>query len=103
MFVRWKRQKREGLSKTSLRRSNDWGDSLRGCLVENTRSGGKVRQRVICYLGAVDEKLKTRSHIQAHFWRHADPRLDELNLSADQRTKVEAMITRTVPRSENQT
>jgi hypothetical protein len=101
MFVRWKRRKRRETGEVARRRNERWGDSLNACLVENTRTGTKVKQKVICYVGTVSEKMATQAHIGAHFWRHAKPRLDALGLSKKERMRIEQSIIAVVPKNGN--
>ncbi len=98
MFVRWKRQKRPGHSAITHRRAEKWGDSLRACLVTNTREGQRVKQKVVCYLGSIDEKATGISHARSFFWRRAAPRLGSLNLSEMERSRIETQISKIVPR-----
>ena len=97
MFVRWKRRKRLGKSRTSIRRREQWGDSLRGYLVKTERDGDRVRQKVVCYLGSFDEKTIGALHQREFFWKHATPRLDGLDLTDAKRVAIEARISETVP------
>jgi hypothetical protein len=101
MFVRWKRRRRAGTSKTSQRRNKNWGDILAAYIVKNTREGARIRQQVVCYLGSVDEKLIGLPHIRTCFWKHAAPRLDGLKLTKPQRTAIEIKISGVGPRIEN--
>lgn len=102
MFVRWKRRKRLGKSRTSIRRRENWGDSLSGCLVKSEREGDRVRQKVVCYLGSFDEKTIGALHNREFFWRYAAPRLDGLNLTQAGRRKIEARISERVPQLSNE-
>jgi hypothetical protein len=99
MFVRWKRRKRRETGEIARRRNERWGDSLNACLVESTRTGTKVRQKVICYVGTVSEKMASQPHIAAHFWRHATPRLDGLELSRTERAQAEESLIAVVPKN----
>ena len=88
MFVRWK----DGKSKTSIRRRENWGDSLSGYLVKSERDGKRVRQRVVCYIGAFDEKTISAPHHRAFFWKRATPRLAALNITQAERKTIEASV-----------
>ena len=56
MFIRWKRRKK---TSTKLwwgsRKLSEVGDSLYCVLVESQRIDGAPRQKVVCYLGSLDE------------------------------------------------
>ncbi len=70
------------------RRCENWGDSLSAYLVTNSRDGKRVWQKVVCYLGAVNEKTTLGDRLG--FWKHAIPKLNALNLSETERAQIEA-------------
>ena len=98
MFVRWKRRKK-AISKPwrRLRRSK-FGDSLYGVLVETNRVNGSPRQKVVCYLGSLDEGHRESVWTRVDFWDRATAKLDQLQLSRRERAKIEESISRVVSR-----
>jgi hypothetical protein len=96
MFVRWEVRQR--------RRSRSLGPLLIATLVESKRVNGKPRHRVVAYLGAIrvnciDDPISTLH--RARFWEAKDV-LDELDLSADERVRIEAILESRVPRREQE-
>ena len=92
MFV--KVQKRE-----RRRSADNLGDLLTFQLVEARRVDGKPRQRVVAYLGAIRSNMAT-SDIPNHrigFWLRVEAVLDELELDASERGKIEAKIAERAP------
>jgi hypothetical protein len=101
MFIRWKRRKKAEPKQGRLpRRRSRFGDSLYCVLVESLRvSGGPPRQKVICYLGSVDEGDRERLCVRVNFWDRLRRCLDQLQIDAPERTKIEASIERVVSRA----
>ncbi len=101
MFVRWKRrkkaQKRPGQYGPPRCRSEN-GDSLYCVIAESKRVKGSPRQKVICYLGSVDEGDTERLCVRVDFWDHVVANLDRLRLVPAERTKIEGSINRVVSR-----
>lgn len=100
MFIRWKRRKKaEPKRGRRPRRGSQSGDSLYCVLVESLRvSGGPPRQKVISYLGSVDDELRENKFMQLVFWDQVAPKLDQLCLSSEQRIKIEESIGKTIAR-----
>ena len=95
MYIRWNRTKR---SKDYLQK---FGDLLSAVLVESIRIDRKPRQKVIKYLGGVDEKPLYITPIFS-FWRTVDSKLDELNLAPAVRKKIVNSIEKRIPRPSNE-
>lgn len=98
MFVRWKRRKK-AVSKPwrRLRRSKA-GDSLYCVLVESNRVNGSPRQKVVCYLGSLDEGHRESMWTRVDFWDRATVKLDQLQLTRRERANIEESISRVVSR-----
>lgn len=92
MFIRWKRRKK-AVSKPwrRLRRSQS-GDSLYCVLVESKRVNGSPRQKVLCYLGSLDERDRDGLWTRVDFWDRADAKLNQLQLTRRERAKIEESI-----------
>lgn len=94
MFVRWKKRQRK----------RKWWDleekySLYAYLIESYRDeSGQPRQRYLTYLGSIRADQELTSWIVAVFWKTANTRLDKLELSGDQRIKIESKLEEIVPR-----
>src|SRR5688500_13524914 len=71
-----------------LRRSK-FGDSLYCVLVETNRVNGSPRQKVVCYLGSLDEGHRESVWTRVDFWDRATAKLDQLQLTHRERTKIE--------------
>ncbi len=117
MFVRWKRRKRVVRAKKQVPgswwRRDAWGDIMRErldnlgdsfsvCIVENKREGQRVQQKVVCYLGCVDEKKIALPRFRIFFWKQATARLDALKLSEVERAQIETKLGEKVPKVEGQ-
>jgi hypothetical protein len=84
MFVRWKRWSRqEGV--------------MRAVLVKSVRTPQGVRQRILCYLGSV-ATWRHGQWGQEVFWSHAGPKLDGLDIPAEEKARITAELERVVPR-----
>lgn len=99
MFVRWKRRKK-AVSKPGRRprRRSDAGDSLYCVLIESRRVDGNPRQKVICYLGSVDEGHLDKTWQRVDFWDAVKPKLERLDLTRKERARIEGSIQLRVPR-----
>lgn len=88
MFIRWK-------TRTEVSRADD---RLAAEILESRRINGKPCHKSVLYLGGIK-----RRHIEIkdwceRYWRKVDVKLSRLNLSPEQRQKIEAAILRVVPR-----
>lgn len=100
MFIRWKRRKKVKAGRYGApRRHSDKGDSLYCVLVESQRVNGSPRQKVISYLGSVDEGDRERLGIRVNFWDRVVAKLDQLKLQPVERTKIEEAIALMVSRA----
>src|SRR5687767_6355412 len=93
MFIRWKRrQKAHTRPGQQPRKRSQRGDSLYCVLVESQRVNGSPQQKVICYLGSVDEADRGRLCVRVDFWDHVLAKLDGLQLDSAERTKIQESI-----------
>lgn len=93
MFIRWKRRKKAPTKPWRRpRRRSDAGDSLYCVLVESQRINGSPRQKVICYLGSLDEGDREKLWLRVDFWDGVHAKLDQLNLFPRERAKIEQSI-----------
>jgi hypothetical protein len=94
MFVRWATRGRVA------RRGEDQAPLLTAALVRSIRVGGKPRQRIVGYLGAIRLDGLGPEHVGYHgrIWDRITARLDALALSVDERAKVEAALAARIPR-----
>jgi hypothetical protein len=111
MFVRWK--KREKVSRKRM----TWRMVRRGeasgpvgsyqvkttgkflwsaVLVNCERRDGKPRQKIVAYLGGIDQECIKHTDHRASFWDGATRKLDDLGLDGATRRKVEASLTAVV-------
>lgn len=101
MFVRWKRRKplnrRRSYGGRTVQIVSNKGDSLDAVVVENKRDGRKIRQRVVCHLGVVHENTKHETRDRFLFWKYTVPKLDQLSLDTETRTKLEAQLNDVIP------
>jgi hypothetical protein len=94
MFVRWKKRQL----------SNEIGDidssnmSLYAVLVENSRIDGKTRQRVVKYLGYINEVHLSDTQHQERFWQQVMSNLDGMELVQSQHVKITAKLAEVVPK-----
>jgi hypothetical protein len=61
-------------------------------LVACERRGGKPRQRIVAYLGAIDEEQVNDPFARFHFWNAVAPRLGASGISRAERQKAEATL-----------
>ncbi len=96
MFVRWKH----------VRRRDRWGKenwAHSAVLVESVRMDGKPRQRMIAYVGTIQDRYlpggadTTRWRLW-RFWDNADAALDRLALPDIERAKIVAALEAVAPR-----
>lgn len=103
MFIRWKRRKKRVTPPgRKPRRRADAGDSLYCVLVESQRINGLPRQKVICYLGSLDERDREKLWLRVDFWDAVTAKLDQLQLADRERAKIEEAIERVVSRVPDQ-
>ena len=99
MFIRWKRRKKAATKPWRRpRRRSDAGDSLYCVLVESQRINGSPRQKVVCYLGSLDEGDREKVWLRVDFWDEVLRKLDGLQLPPRDRKKIEESIARVVSR-----
>jgi len=73
-------------------------------LVENYQEEGKIKEKLIEHLGTIEERFLNstardmKAFHQGLFWAKADKKLDSLKLSTRKRNKIEAEISKLVPR-----
>ena len=97
MNVRWERR----IADDPLNRKSY---ILSFVLVENYREEGKMKEKLIDHLGAIEERFLNSSardmkaFHQGLFWAKVDKKLDRLKLSNGKRNKIEAEISMLVPR-----
>jgi len=100
MYVRWKRYARKG----EKRYERGVGFVAEGrtlwtvVLVESQRIGGKPRQRVVRYLGAMSDHQLCYPARRLDFWRSVERHLDDLGITGDDRGRIEARLAGVVPR-----
>lgn len=68
------------------------GGLLYCVLVESQRVDGLPRQKVICYLGSLDEGDREKLWLRVDFWDGVEAKLDQLNLFPRERAKIEHSI-----------
>lgn len=99
MFVRWKKRKKATTRPgRKPRRRSDAGDSLYCVVVESHRINGLPRQKVVCYLGSVDDAFREKLWARVDFWDAAIPKLDRLPLTRRERDRIEKAINCVVAR-----
>jgi hypothetical protein len=67
-------------------------------VVESQRINGSPRQKVVCYLGSVDEAHREKLWARIDFWDAALPKLDDLPLTRREREQIFQAIDRVVAR-----
>lgn len=93
MFVRWKKRQLIGDSE-HLEESNL---SLYAVLVQNHRVEGKTRQKVVKYLGYINEANLTDPSTQERFWQQVVNNLQALELGAEDYQKITTKLAEVVP------
>lgn len=109
MFVRWKRYQ----GQRWWRPAGAWleaehrhaaynetpGITHRAYLVRSVRVEGRVRQRVVCYLGSITDyriAYGSAGH-RAGFWEQARRKLNSIDLPPEARAHCEAQLAAVVP------
>lgn len=95
MYLRWKK----------TRRRDRWGEenwAHSAVLVESVRMDGKPRQRMIAYVGTIQDRYLLGGADTARwrlwrFWDNADAALDRLALPDIERAKIVAALEAVVP------
>ncbi|HEU4712585.1 MAG TPA: hypothetical protein VFS76_13515 [Pyrinomonadaceae bacterium] len=99
MFIRWKRRKKAATRRgRQISRRDDPGDSLYCVLLESQRVNGVPRQKVICYLGSLDENDREKLWLRVDFWDMVDGKLTKIGLTRRDKAKIEEAIGRVVVR-----
>jgi hypothetical protein len=93
MFVRWKTRKLAGEDGLSPEKT-----SLYAVLVENHRIEGKTRQKVVRYLGYINESQIGNPAHQRRFWEQVENNMSGLNLTSTEQLALAAKITERVAR-----
>jgi hypothetical protein len=92
MFVRWKKKYRK---KKIFEEENKL--TLCAVLVQNTRTGSKIDQKVIKYLSSVRVENLKHSHSRKIFWWKVNQKLDLLNPSEDDLASIKLSLQQVVP------
>ncbi len=93
MFVRWKKRKLAGEGTPGVENI-----SLYAVLVENHRIDGKIRQKVVRYLGYINEaRINDQLH-QRRFWQQVDQNMQGLQLNRAEQLSLAGKIMELVPR-----
>lgn len=91
MYLRWKKKKRNRKKANST-----VGFTLSPVIVESTWEGGKTKQRVIKYLGAIREEDISDHFRRRHFWNKVNMNLLSSEISPHQRAifakQIEAVV-----------
>jgi len=106
MYVRWKKQKRSKKvdayyfiqSSTHPQLGKREACLLTAYLVENTRIDGKPKQKILSYLGSINDAKIINSGANEVFWKSVDTHLKALNLKRDQRADIEQKLQLRVPK-----
>ena len=97
MDVNWTRQKINNQTSGS-------GINLVAVLVGDDQKEGRVNNQFSTQLGSIGEKFLNskardmRAFHQGLFWVHVDRNLNRLSLKPQERHRIEAIISKTVPR-----
>jgi hypothetical protein len=67
-------------------------------LVESVRTAAGPRQKVLGYLGSIEEQYLGQVGHRVGFWASAEARLDELGPTAEERARIVAALEAVVPR-----
>ena len=100
MDVSWKRKK-------TINGTNGGGVNLVAELVDNYHTAGNTEGNITTQLGIIGEKFLNskardmRAFHQGIFWVAVDKRLEQLNLDAKLRNRIEADILKTVSRPDD--
>ncbi len=93
MFVRWKKRQ---LS-TDAGTLESTNVSLYAVLVQNNRVQGKTRQRVVKYLGYINEAALSDPNHQSRFWQQVRKNLETLKLEPEEHLKIITKLIAVVP------
>lgn len=93
MFVRWKKRQ---LSAESGK-PDEINTSLYAVLVENNRIEGKTRQKVVKYLGYINESAVNEKIHQERFWQQVKSNLDPMGLDQSEYSKIISKLADVVP------
>jgi len=93
MFVRWKKRQLSSDS-SHIDESNL---SLYAVLVENHRIEGKTRQKVVKYLGYINESHLNDPSNQERFWQQVTSNLNGLQLAPEEYGKIATKLSEVVP------
>src|SRR5262249_40197617 len=74
------------------------GGSLAFYVAKCTRENGKPRQRIVCYLASIPERLSDAPHMHGYLWRKAIAALEGAELSRRQREDIMKKLATIVPR-----
>lgn len=79
----------------------DGQHSLRAELVKSYRDkvSGDPRNKIVCYLGSIRERLISNSVVRSYFWWKVEMKLARLLLSAAEKENIREAISRRVPRA----
>jgi hypothetical protein len=103
MFLRWKKRRPPLARSFWARRNEDRNESrtlLTAVLVEAVRIDGRPRQKIVKYLGSIQEwRIEQRAYQPLHgFWQTVLSRLDTLTLSKKERREIERQVADVVPK-----
>jgi hypothetical protein len=75
--------------------------SLRAELVKSYRDkvSGNPRNKIVCYLGSMRERLISDGVVRAFFWWKVEVKLAQLLLSAGEKENIRRAISRRIPRT----
>jgi hypothetical protein len=97
MNVKWERNSAKG----PLKRRRY---TLSFFLVENYQNQGRIKERRIGHLGDIEERFLNskmrdmKAFHQGLFWAKVDKKLEDFGLNAGKRNRIEAQISKLVPR-----
>ena len=79
---------------------NNGQRSLRAELAKSYRDkvSGEPRNKIVCYLGSIRERLISNSVVRAYFWWRVEMKLARLLFSAAEKEGIRNAISRRVPR-----
>lgn len=108
MYIRWKKQKRstkvhgvyflasgnnthpQGIEKEAY--------LLSAYLVENVRVDGKPKQKILSYLGSINDAKITNPSANENFWESVDTHLRALSLKPDQKKDIKQKLQSRIPK-----
>jgi len=91
MFIRWKKKKR-------VKKYSGDGVTLSAYLVESQRDNGKIKQKIILYLGSIRSDHIKSTHRKEKFWEAIIKNLNETEIPERDRNNLMAKVEETVPR-----